>query len=325
MKSTQITVFLESIFINEEFHHEIEHRIFELDPWKTIEQDYECEIEAFAYSTGIFFRIRSFSLNVSEILESFYLLLDSPIPEFSHREKKRFLQELKERKKVIHENFDERAWEEFLNQFEIIPSIDDINKMWKIFSRISSIVSDKNRGIDEEITFCGDFYNERRILPIVPLTETISLPEKIIGKSFHRYQLHQVNTPEELVVAVIACQVIRNQLREAFRDTGESYDIYMSFHYERNFIYADYFWNWDPAEITSICSKIPEKDDYEKAYRQSIFYAKIGHEDRSFALNVILGISPEREIEEYTKMNYEKFVRILEKFPPKTWICADDS
>lgn len=233
MKSIQITAFLEGVYTNEAYYHEIEHRIFELEPWKTIESNQECEIEAFAYSSGIFFRIRSFSCDIPEILGSFYGLLESNIPGLSATEKKRFLQELRERSDNLSRDFDERAGEEFLRQFESLPEFPDGKALRDIFSRISILFSDET----------GTRYEEKRI------TNSSSIP-KIRGKlpilsgsAFHIYRLHPVRNAEELVAAMISSNIIRNRLRKAYRDTGETYDIYMSMHYERNFLYADYFWS----------------------------------------------------------------------------------
>ena len=233
MKSTQITVFLEGIHTNEVFYHEIEHRIFELEPWKTIENDQESELEAFAYSTGILFRIRSFSCDYPSILESFYTILENSIPELSTTEKKRFLQELKERNYNMSKNFDERAGEEFLKKFEIIPRFPNGKNFCEVFSRISVLFCNES----------GTHYKERRIANIPPIPTLVNDMPMLSGTAFHIYRLHSVSNAEELAAAIISSNIVRNRLRKAFRDTGKSYDVHMSMHYERNFLYSDYFWS----------------------------------------------------------------------------------
>lgn len=109
MKSIEITAFLEGTLTHEAFYHELEHRIFENEPWKTLESDAECELEAFAYSTGIFFRVRTFSYDEQFLKSAFWNLAKDSFPKMSPTESRRFLKELLERKKNSEENFHERA------------------------------------------------------------------------------------------------------------------------------------------------------------------------------------------------------------------------
>lgn len=123
MKSIEITAFLEGSFLNEAIYHEFEHRIFESEPWKSLELDPECQVEAFAYSTGILIRVRTFSLQESFLRSVLLDLLHASILKFSSVEKKRFTREISERSTNAAENFHERAGERFLMQFEAVPKI----------------------------------------------------------------------------------------------------------------------------------------------------------------------------------------------------------
>lgn len=52
----------------------------------------------------------------------------------------------------------------------------------------------------------------------------------------------------------------------------------------------------------------PSNEEFAIGLQQSLFYTKIGHEDRSFALNAILAIPPETELSAYEQMTYKKFI-----------------
>jgi hypothetical protein len=210
MKSTQITAFLESIFTNEAFHHEIEHRIFESEPWKSLENDPEIEVEAFAYSTGILFRIRSFHLPVHDIIDAFFGLAEELIPNLSITEEKRFIKEVVDREKNRMENFDEWAGEEFLKKFESAPIIPKIEGCRKLFSRMSFVVSDT----------MGIRYEEKRFFDSTgapSIVEGVSTLEN--SDAYHLFQLHPIPGARELVASTIFSNIIRERLRRAFRDT----------------------------------------------------------------------------------------------------------
>jgi hypothetical protein len=208
MHSTQITLFLESVFTNEALHHEIEHRIFELEPWKSMENNPEIEIEAFAYSTGILFRIRSFHLQIQDVINAFGELRNTKIPSFSHEEKRRFLREIEEREVDRREDFDSWAGEEFLKEFEDVPKIPEVTSFCDVFSRMSMVISDSEGWRYEE----QKFLNTREV-PALPLAKVSSK----INDSYHLYHLYPTQNARELVTATIAANATREMLRKIFR------------------------------------------------------------------------------------------------------------
>ena len=232
MSSTILTVFLEGIFINEAFYHEIEHRIFELEPWKSLEDNPEIEIEAFAYSTGILFRFRSFSVDLSQIQEAFDTLKEKKIPDFSISEKKRFLRELQDRKMDQEADFDEWAGAEFLKSFEIPPILENIQTFGDFISRISIVTHNRE----------GTLFYENRLREIsqFPKVQKAVLPMK--GELFHSYILFPVQNTLEAVSSIIFLNAVRSRLKKLFREPGESYDICMGLRFEGSYLFADYFW-----------------------------------------------------------------------------------
>lgn len=91
--TTRIFVFLESMYCSEDFHHAVEHRFFEHESIKNLENEEHTSISAYAHVTGILFKIITARWSKEYVMRVFDEILSDIIPPFSPEEQKRFLQE----------------------------------------------------------------------------------------------------------------------------------------------------------------------------------------------------------------------------------------
>lgn len=96
-KLLRIYIFVESAYQNESLHHAIEHRFFEHDSIRVLENGEHTELSAYAHITGILFKIKTIKYSKQEILDIYDKAFSEVIPMFSEGEQMRFLQEEKER------------------------------------------------------------------------------------------------------------------------------------------------------------------------------------------------------------------------------------
>lgn len=76
----------------------MEHRFFEHEAARALENEEHTSISAFAHITGIYFRIVTQRWSSEEILKTFEEILNDEAPPFSKEERRRFEAEIRERK-----------------------------------------------------------------------------------------------------------------------------------------------------------------------------------------------------------------------------------
>lgn len=302
MKQTtlRIYLFIESAFRNEDFHHAVEHRIFEHESIRELENEEHTSISAFAHVTGIFFKIVSAKWGEEEILRAFSSVLEGEIPNFSPEEQKRFQSELREREFDKRDDLVESS--PFKSELESsVPN--PVVRFSDFITRKSVVIV-----INGETEYRETRYAKPNDLPVLT-----GIGANGTGKEFHLVAFHKYARPEDSLYAAMYSEFVRARLRDRFSKNGKVYDIWASLYNEAGYAHSGFYWNF--GRKRKFTFKNEDLDINEQAFERFkkvvSFDTKTGHEDGYFALNAIVGIDPKRETEALEDLTYKGFLKFL--------------
>lgn len=108
---------------------------------------------------------------------------------------------------------------------------------------------------------------------------------------------HEARNPQDFIYEAIYTEYVRAHLKKLFTQNGKAYTVWSNSYYESGYVNTGHYWYLGEKNKFSYKNEDLHFDPESFSHMKNrvLFDTKIGHEEHSFAFNVITQLAPDLE------------------------------